>query len=247
MMSDRLLLRVYGDSLSLPRPGDGVLHGDVYPELIRDALEKAHPGLRVSVWNRSRGGASIGELHESYRQDSAYFDPSEPSILVIQCGIVDCAPRPVPPGVREKIGRLPTPLRWLVAKFLHFARPFLLRAGIRWRATGSDDFESLLLAWIKDACSGKARVYVVNIAPTVPAIDTHSPGLADSIYVYNEVIQRAASAGGATLIDVFGAIQSNPGGIGCHINPGDGHHITRQGHGLYASLLLDRETVLAQP
>lgn len=240
-MSDRLLLRVYGDSLSLPRPADGVLHGDIYPELLRDALESAHPGLRVSVWNRSRGGASIADLHESYRQDSAYFDPTEPSILVIQCGIVDCAPRPVPPSVRERIGRLPTPLRWLVAKFLHFARPFLLRAGIRWRATESDDFETRLLAWIEGARAGAARVYVVNIAPTVPAIDAHSPGLADSIHAYNEAIQRAASASGATLIDVFGAIQAQPGGTGGYINPRDGHHISRQGHGLYADLLLAAE------
>lgn len=240
-MSDRLLLRVYGDSLSLPRPADGVFHGDVYPELIRDALEAAHPGLRVSVWNRSRGGASIGELHTSYRQDSAYFDLAEPSILVIQCGIVDCAPRPVPPGVREKIGRLPTLLRWLVAKCLHVARPFLLRAGIRWRATESDDFEHRLLAWIRDACSGKARVYVVNIAPTLPAIDAHSPGLADSIHAYNEAIRRAAGAGGAVLIDVYGAIRSQPEGSGDHINRQDGHHITRRGHRLYADMLLAAE------
>lgn len=240
-MSDRLLLRVYGDSLSLPRHSDGVLHGDVYPELIRDALEAAHPGLRVSVWNRSRGGASIGELHESYRQDSAYFDPSEPSILVIQCGIVDCAPRPVPSRVREKIGRLPTPLRWLVAKLLHFARPFLLRAGIHWRATESDDFETRLLAWIKAARASEARVYVVNIAPTVPTIDAHSPGLAGSIHAYNEAIRRAASAGGATLIDVFGAIRLQPEGTGDLINQQDGHHISRQGHRLYADLLLAAE------
>ncbi|MBM3272726.1 hypothetical protein FJY94_05680 [Candidatus Kaiserbacteria bacterium] len=240
-MSDRLLLRVYGDSLSLPRPADGVLHGDVYPELIRDALEATYSGLRVSVWNRSRGGASIADLHDSYRQDSAYFDPIEPSILVIQCGIVDCAPRPVPPSVREKIGRLPTPLRWLVAKILHFARPFLLRAGIRWRATEGHDFETRLLAWIKAARTGATRVYVVNIAPTIPTIDAHSPGLADSIHDYNAAIRRAASAGGGTLIDVFGAIRAQPEGIDGHINPRDGHHISRQGHRLYADLLLAAE------
>lgn len=240
-MTERLLLRVYGDSLSLPRPADGVLHCGTYPELIRDALEANYCGLRVTVWNRSRGGALIGELHESYRQDSAYFDAVEPSILVIQCGIVDCAPRPVPRRVREKIGRMPTPLRWLIAKFLHVARPFLLRAGIRWRATESDDFGHRLQAWIEDACSGKARVYVINIAPTVADIDAHSPGLADSISAYNEVIRRAASAGGATLIDVFGAIRSQPGGSGDYINRQDGHHITRQGHRLYADLLLAAE------
>lgn len=240
-MSDRLLLRVYGDSLSLPRPADGVAYSDVYPELIRDALEATHPGLRISVWNRSRGGASIRELHESYCQDSAYFDPTESSILVIQCGIVDCAPRPVPSSVREKIGHLPTPLRWLVAKFLHFARPFLLRIGIRWRVTEIDDFESRLLTWVKGIHAEPVRVYVFNIAPTVPAIEAHSPGLANSIHAYNEAIRRVTSAGSATLIDVFGAIQAQPGGLSKYINLRDGHHISKQGHRLYADLLLAAE------
>ncbi len=237
-INDHLLLLVYGDSISLPRPRECITHSDVYPELVRDALESSEPGLRVTVMNRSQGGATVSSLYDSYCRDRAYLNRSEPCVLVIQCGIVDCAPRPVPMSVRKKIAQLPVYLRWLIAKFLHIARPFLLRAGIHWRATQKDEFEALLLAWIKSVPENFTKVYVINIAPTIPEADAHSPGLADSILDFNAAIRRAATISGATYIDVFESLSLQPEGIREYIHLKDGHHITRRGHALYAELLV---------
>mgnify|MGYP002142245122 CR=1 FL=1 len=47
-------------------------YGDVYPELIRDALEAAG-GVRVSLWNRSRGGLCFLQNRDLWFSAGARF------------------------------------------------------------------------------------------------------------------------------------------------------------------------------
>lgn len=239
-----LLIRVYGDSLSLPRASGGIRHFETYPELLRDAIESSQPEIRVAVYNRSKGGILVTELYDQFVQDSAYFDPDGPGILVVQCGVVDCAPRPVPPATRARIARLPLPLRWLAIKFLHYARPFLLRAGLKWQATGIEAFQSVLTCWLRDAQARCVRVYVINIAPTVESIEAHSPGLRHSIESYNEAISAAVAAADpavVALVDVHAAISRQPDPVSTYVNQADGHHITCRGHRLYADMIYSIE------
>jgi lysophospholipase L1-like esterase len=234
----KLLIQVYGDSLSMPRSEDSIYHADVYPELLRDLIETAHSKNRVSIYNRSSGGASIDALHERYIQDSVYFGNEDRRILVIQCGIVDCAPRPVPPKVKTMISRLPLPLRWAVAKFLHLARPVLLRAGFRWRTTEIESFSATLEKWLRRAMRACDRIYVINIAPTISTTAAHSPGLAASINDYNQAIAKVvtnAASAMIVLVDVNAAIQDAASAE--YVNSVDGHHITASAHRLYAKMI----------
>ena len=243
-MNDRFLICVYGDSLSMPRALDGIRHFETYPELLRDAIQSSHPGIRISIHNRSRGGVSISELHEQFIQDSAYYEKKERGILIIQCGIVDCAPRPVPPSVKTRIARLPPRLRFPVTRLLHYGRPFLLRAGLKWRNTDIDRFESVLTQWIRMSRTIYDRVYVINIAPTTPAIAAHSPGMQSSIDSYNGTIRRvvdATDSPAVMLIDANKAIAETDRASPPCVNEADGHHITHAGHRLYADLILGLE------
>ena len=243
-MKNSFLIRVYGDSLSLPRTADGIGYGDIYPELLRDSIEERQSETRVVVFNRSRGGASISELHRQYVDDSAYFPLNDSGILIIQCGIVDCAPRPVPASVRVRIGRLPKLLRWAAVKLLHFLRPYLLRAGIAWAITPAEHFEQTLTQWLQEAQLGLERIYVINIAPTVSEIETHSPGLSRNIHEYNTVIRRAIKKMNSevvTLLDAYKTIKAKGEDLTQYINAHDGHHITRSAHQLYADLLFAEE------
>lgn len=245
MVRSSLSIHVYGDSLSLPRAVERMHAADTYPELVRRALEAARPDSRVELHNRSRGGAPIGDLYRLFSEDEAYFEAGPDALLVIQCGVVDCAPRPVSPRLRAGIGRLPVPLRWLVVKCLHFLRPFLLTAGLRWSATEPEPFEATLTRWLLRANKRFGTIYVINIAPTVPAIEAHSPGLAQSIVSYNASIARCIAAippRTVRLIDVHQAISQEPGGIERYINPRDGHHITADGHRFYAKLIVKAAT-----
>lgn len=231
------LVRVYGDSFSLPRPADGISHNDVFGELLRSSIEAIRPGLRVSVYNRSRGGAASTDLYGLYSQDRGYFAANEDGILIIQCGINDCAPRPVPPRVRAVIGKLPTALRWAVVKIIHFARPYLLGAGIRWYATDLDNFEALLRKWLEEALRECPHVYVTTIVPVGKVVEKRSPGFSENIQKYNEKIRDVCKSTGAVLIDAFDAITSRPAGLTTYLTDTDGYHITREGHALFSELI----------
>jgi len=90
----RILIRLYGDSLSMPRIVDGIRYIDSFPELLRQGLSELHPGADVLLYNRSMGGAPIGELQQQWENNTFYFGPGG-HLLVVQVGVVDCAPRPL--------------------------------------------------------------------------------------------------------------------------------------------------------
>ena len=92
------------------------------------------------------------------------------------------------------------------------------------------------------------RVYVINIPPTNETTEAHTPGFSDSIKLYNELIHNAAQSvpsANVFLIDVFRAIHTMPKGISTHIIKSDGHHITLEGHKLYAHLIMTNEKNLS--
>jgi hypothetical protein len=238
-LTRRLLIRVYGDSLSMPRHSCGVSYFATYPELLRDEMEIRVPLARVALYNRSSGGASISALHHRYLSDSAYFSDEDEPVLVVQCGVVDCAPRPIPTWIRRLIARLPVPLKWITVKLLHHARPFMLKSGLSFRITQLPVFESTLATWLEHAKAHFSQIFVVNIAPTVSAVEVHSPGFEASIAQYNAAIERVVGGmqgGRVVLIDVYGAI-SGTGKVTSYVNALDGHHITTDGHKLYAALI----------
>jgi hypothetical protein len=105
----RVLIRMYGDSLSMPRIRAGIPYTHSYGELFRSRLEEFLPGIRVDLYNRSVGGASIARLKETFEIDDTYFGPGE-DILIIQAGIVDCAPRSISGRARRLVGRCPSSL-----------------------------------------------------------------------------------------------------------------------------------------
>jgi lysophospholipase L1-like esterase len=239
----RRLLAVYGDSLAMPRVTDRLDYVETYPEAFRAGLETAR-GAPVDLYNRSRGGATIRTLFGEWANDATYFGPAPTGITVIQGGIVDCAPRPTPRIVRHGVGALPGPVRRRAIRFLHDHRAELLRAGLVWRVTQPTAFSAVLRRWLREASVQVSGLYVLTIAPTTEAMNAHSPGLGDSIERYNELIAdavRSVALPHVQLVDVHAAILALPGGVERYINPSDGHHITREGHALYAQMLLEQE------
>ena len=228
----------------MPRSSDRIWHFETYPELLRDAIESNHPQTRVTVHNRSMGGAPISALYKQFAHDSVYVEQGTGIILVIQCGIVDCAPRPIPPAVKTFIGRVPALLRWPITRLLHYARPIILRSGLKWRNTEIEQFKAILIEWLRKAGRNCDRIYVINIVPTFPAVELHSPGLQSSIDSYNHAIQSAVAAVDSPsikLVDAHEAISLSNAGVSAYVNPHDGHHITHLGHSLYANTILALE------
>lgn len=233
-MGKRCRIIVYGDSLALSREWDGVAREETYPELLCSALRSAREEGAV-LENRSHAGEPIERKFERYAKEGLRGD-----VLILQCGIVDCAPRPISPSLRAAIGKIPGLLRWPIVRLLHVARPWLLRLGLVWRNTSIERFEAVLSTWLARALNEGMMVCVVNIAPTNSAAERQSPGLSASISAYNACIERAVSLQpGSRLVDVHAAILKQGADANPYVNQRDGHHITRAGHRLYADLILE--------
>lgn len=247
MMDDRLLIRVYGDSLICPREGSELKYYDLYQELLAEEVQNRFPDKKVYLTTRSRPDTSIVNIYnDAFLRDSFYFDKESTDITIIHCGICDCAPRPIPRRVRNIISRFPTKLRNACIHFLHSNRPRLLNAGYVWRLTKPELYLDILQEWINKAVTESRFVYIINIAPTIPEIETHSPGFGESILLYNSLIKKAVDQHGSNnlvLIDVYSSIQSEPNGIRTFLNQSDGHHLTKKGHEFYAQKIIDQSII----
>ncbi len=234
-----MLMTIYGDSLSMPR---AVAHVDVsqmYFEHIKEWYMTTHPGQQVYHYNRSIGGASIDLLWQKFWSDTPYFEGIDPKILIIQSGVVDCSPRPLPHWARAFLSTWPSCLRQPIVDFLHRHRPQLLNAGLCWYRTSRQAYEKVIKTWLTTAAPLYQRIYVVNICPTNEAIEQHSPGFSASISAYNQTIKDVIDAmglGKIKLIDIHGVIKQQ-GHIDQMINVKDGHHLTAAGHALIAQLI----------
>jgi hypothetical protein len=191
--------------------------------------------------NRSQGGSSLKDLYERFLSDYTYFDDSNQKILIIQSGIVDCAPRPIPDWLRFIVSKIPSILRKPIIQKIHDHRADLLRKGFRWRTTSPRDFYKIYENWLRFAMNRFTQVYVFSILPTNEQTEAHSPGYGKSVTVYNSLIQRAIQRVGSKnihFLDVHQELDGNLDRMGTILNPKDGHHITPAGHDLFLTALI---------
>ena len=99
------IIRVYGDSLVLPRIGT-VTNAERYVSQIQTRISHLLGIHNITVIERAFASLPIEKISYFFRHDNAYFG-ERGDILIIHCGVVDCAPRPVPIWIREIISRTP--------------------------------------------------------------------------------------------------------------------------------------------
>jgi len=240
----QFLLRIYGDSLSLPRHSEGVTYKKSWPELLKNGFHQKGSGTEVSLYNRSFSDATSERILQTYRSDSFYFGRPGGDIVIFQCGVVDCAPRPIPQRLRNIISKLPNVMRVPIVRFIHVRRALLQSCGFTWRIVKPDPFLNAITTTLKMMAEDFPRVYVINIAPTTSGIEEHSPGFSSSILMYNELIAQAVTTvakRNITLLNVHEKICHLPDGVETAILKSDGHHLTLAGHKLYADAILEAE------
>ncbi len=242
--SDRLLIRVYGDSLSLPRTDEKLEYHQTYAELLATRWRQCLPGTSVYLYNRSFTGANASSIYETYRSDTFFFGRPGGDIGIIQCGVVDCAPRPIAGWARDILSRAPDQIRNSIVRLLHNYRASILTSGFVWQTVPPPSFAKFFAKLLALAAPDFPRLYVLNIAPTNSETESHSPGFSASIDLYNSLIAKTIKATtfqNITLIDVHKAIATASNGIERYISHLDGHHITPDAHRLYADLICDQE------
>ncbi len=237
-MRDHINIRLYADSLGLPRL-NFVTDADRYINLLCDWIIKNKKAEKVYLLDRSRANNLIGNLYSYFKEDNTYFDSAD--ILIIHEGVCDCAPRPVPNKIRNLISRMPDFIRKRIVNSLHNNRAIMQRNGFKFFLTKPKSFYNLYKLWLSELDNIHTQVIIFNIAPTNSRTENHSPGFTQSINSYNVIfdnLSKSIRSKNVHFINVHDVIQTK-NNINNYIIEEDGHHITKMGHQLYFDLLLE--------
>ena len=166
---------VVTDSLGLPRPvPEKVMPHETWVSLL---------AAQYDLVQFSSGGATIGDLYAQ----SEYMKMHEPDAVVIQSGIVDCAPRAFSRFENEFINKFRL-TRSLSKRFLNKNRIVKLRAKRNVTYTPILQFE----AYMRKFESVFPNIVWVEIAPSNEVYEKKVPGITENISKYNAIIKKVA-------------------------------------------------------
>ena len=224
-----------GDSLSLPRYKASIPIEDTY--FCRMGIWWRERYGNVVFWPLSKAGTMLEALVGAFSTFLGYAGPNSIDVAIVHLGIVDCAPRPLPFRLRSILGMMPPFLRNCVTGFLHKNRRRLFKLGISFRFTGPSKFQSIYSDLLKTLSSECSRVYVINISPATEATYQHSPGLRESITIYNDIINKVASnVNGVKVIDIFSESLHE-----VRDDSAEDIHMTKKGHDFILQKLCEYE------
>lgn len=198
------------DSLALPRNSPEKCHlENTWPQLLQQTGN-------FQIHQVSIGGATSTDLLKQLNYHLAF----EPDIVVLQFGVVDCAPRFVSRFELEVLKRVPGGNRLL---------KFLNKPGIKKLRTitytSASKFESNLLK-IKKLLEGK-KIIAIGIVPSTTDYDKILPGVTKNISDYNRIMN--------VIFSNFISLERMPkDGI-----MSDFHHLNAKGHQYIAANLFE--------
>lgn len=202
---------VFTDSLGLPRDTpENVLYEQTWPSLLR---EKDFEVIQISV-----GGGTIFDL---YKQ-AAYYMVCKPEFVILQVGIVDCAPRMLTFNenlfynnfkISRKILSIITP-RWgdylRKLRNIYYVKPVMF---IKYLHLFLDFFPN-------------SKVFSIGILPVCTKYEDKIPGITKRVVDYNKL-----------LSEMFGTYYIDMGDIPFSYIMSDFHHLNEKGHRFVVSKL----------
>jgi hypothetical protein len=203
---------VLTDSVSLPRK---YKEGSVsFEKTYTYRLQEMYRGAAVFFFFQM-GGATITDLYKQINYCKAF----QPDILLLQVGIVDCAPR--------AFSRLEMRLirKWRLLRVTKFFTGFLRKyRGICY--TSKLNFESHI-GKFSTALDVK-QFYSISIIPASDEYERILPNISKSIYAYNDILKKRTEC-----IDISEVLLA--GGV-----IEDHHHINEIGHQIIFNMVSDR-------
>lgn len=204
--SSKQTILVLGDSLCLPRNRPEVVNSnETWSYLLKNAEKSELVQLGI-------GGGTIDRLYEQ----SKYYNSFQPDIVIIQSGIVDCAPRALGRVELEVINSI----RILSFIFQRFLPTKLFRKYRKMTYTKPKEFRN----YIKQISAQftDAQVYWIGILPVSEDYKNTVPGIAKNVDIYNNIISSEIA-------------EQNGVFISCNDMPMNGimsdhHHLNTLGH-----------------
>lgn len=227
---------IIGDSLACPRPWIGLGQRDTYASLIQHAA-----GARAHVINLAAGERST-QYYASSSFAKTYIEDSDTDTLIVQLGIVDCAPRLMTflergVGVVCRKNRLTNALFMKYVAFKSKHRRFFTKHFPNIKVKRPEFERNVQIILNRYLSTGGAKsVIVINIAYPGAHLTERSFGVLQIIESYNDVLAQAAAAypEKVQVVDLFGITREAPE----LITSEDGHHITKDAHKILADKIL---------
>jgi hypothetical protein len=173
MSKGKPICLIITDSVALPRKySDEIVNWDeTYPVILKKNL------MNFEVITLSIGGATITDL----RNQVNYYKILKPNLVILQCGIVDAAPR--------AFGRIEMEIikKW---RLFRITKPLvsLLRKYRAHNYTSPRLFEIKLRELKKELNAD--FFYALEILPACSEYEKHLPGIARSITIYNNILKK---------------------------------------------------------
>jgi hypothetical protein len=202
----KIKILIIGDSLSLPRKKPEITTLDqTWPYLLKS-------NAQFEIIQISIGGGTLQNLYEQ----SFYYVETEPDIVIIQSGIVDCAPHALGRLEREIIGNF----RVLNFLFHHFFPTNFMRKYRKITFTRKKDFMKLAKELINRFT--KSKIIWIGIVPACSGYEKKVPGISNNIEIFNKIITAEIETGHGLFLSTDNI-------------PSDGimsdyHHLTTIGH-----------------
>jgi len=238
VMKENLIL-VYGDSLCLPRVIDDVALKNTFPELLADYF--AERGFKPRIFCRGEGYRTVVDHWARFQTDAKYFiAPGPDDLLVIQAGMVDCAPRPMTEKWRLRLEKTRGFIRNPIIRFIRNNRPLLLKLGFEFYKADTAVFKKNIEEWLVQAAKVYSRIAVVAIPPIRQGAEDNSPGWQKSIERYNEILAAAAARHPGTVffVPLHEVLSCNREKFDECLSARDGYHLAKKGHQLIRDLIV---------
>ena len=204
---------ILSDSLALPRDTPEVtLVEDTYPYLLKE---------KYDVYQFSKGGGVIREL----REQAHYYRQYHPDIVILQSGIVDCAPRAY--SYREEkvfeLFRIIRVIRRILSNTITTRKLRSIRRKVWTPAnTFKKECESIIAQFPEAQC------FAISIIPASVEYEKLVPGVSKNIERYNKILKEAF---GKRLIDLTCLPKE------CIMS--DYHHLSKSGQTYVAERIMD--------
>jgi lysophospholipase L1-like esterase len=218
---------ILGDSLPFPRPLRGQPIAATWPAILKERLPHADIWLRANP--RSCMLDVLREL-DFFTDSLGAFD-----LIVVQAGIVDCAPRPYPRLLYKMLeAAVGMPRLRRIERFAH--RRLLWAYGRPWVGPRAFGEAVARLADIAHRANPRSEVIFLSIAPPTRTIAADLRGIDRAAAAYNEVLRREVGRLRETrpcrFVDPFA--ETDP----FRTTIEDGHHLSRLGHHLVADAIV---------
>lgn len=219
---------VFADSLSLPRieDGDVVNWEDTWAYLLKKKLSEDKPNIEV-INCGARARVSDSLIKHDYQEHIQF---KKPDTVIVQVGIVDCAPRIISLKEKDILNSkfIPRMFRESLIRYRKKNKQKIIaRAPLKRVYTSPIDFKRNLQQFISKIKSEQRNIDLIfiPIVANIPFMEESSPSYGSNIDLYNRIIKELADKEGLKFLNLSRDFWETPS-FYCS----DGYHLSSKGN-----------------